>query len=53
MHSEHERYDGLGMDALVTVCTRNTTASTVVHGCTGDRMHSEHDCQYGWAWMHE
>ena len=26
MLSEHERYYGLGMDALVTVCSRNTYA---------------------------
>ena len=43
MHSDHKRYHGLGMDALVTVCTRNATASTVGHGCTRDRMHSEHE----------
>ena len=24
MHSKHERYNGLGMDALVIVCSRNT-----------------------------
>ena len=29
MQSEHEPYDGLGMDALVTVCTRNTNAMMV------------------------
>ena len=29
MHSEHERYYGLGMDALVSVCIRNTSVIMV------------------------
>ena len=29
MHEENERYYGLGMDAQVTVCTRNTNAMMV------------------------
>ena len=66
MHSEHERCYGLGMDALVIGCTRNTNVVMVWawmlllsdalgtrtllwfgHGCSGYRMHSEHERYYG------
>ena len=30
---EHERNDGLGMDAVVTVCSLNTTGCICGHGC--------------------
>ena len=61
MHSEGERYHGLGMDPLVIGCTWNTNVIMVWawmlrlldvlgtrtsiwfgHGCSGERMHSEH-----------
>ena len=88
MHSEHERYCGLRMDALVIGCTRNTSVFMVwawmlwlsdalrtrtllwfwawmlwlpdalatrtllwfEHGCSGYRMHSEHERYYGLGW---
>ena len=37
MLSKHERCYGLGMDALVAVCSRNTNVIWFVHGCTGIR----------------
>ena len=44
MLSKHERYDGLGMDALVTVCSRNTNVFLWFgHGCSGNRMLSKHE----------
>ena len=66
MLSEHERYHGLGMDALATVCSWNTnvimvwawahrqpyalgtrTLSWFRHGCSGNRMLSEHERYHG------
>ena len=44
MLSEHERYYGLRMDALVSVCSRNTNVIMVCgHGCFGQPMLSEHE----------
>ena len=36
MRSKHKRYYGLGMDALVIVCSRNTHVMWSGHGCTGN-----------------
>ena len=66
MHSEHEHCHGLGMDALLSLCTGNTNVIMVWvcmlrlsdalrartflwfgHGCSGYRMHSEHERYYG------
>ena len=48
MLSKHERYYGLGMDALVTVCSRNTNAILWFgHGCAGQRMLLKHERYYG------
>ena len=66
MLSEHERNSGLGMDALVTVCSWNTnrimvwawmlwspyalgtrTELWLGHGCSGHRMLSKHERNYG------
>ena len=47
MHREDEHYCGLGMNALVIVCSGNTTVIMVGHGCSGDRMLWEHDRYYG------
>ena len=56
---EHERNNGLGMDALVTVCSWNTSRIMVWawmlwspelwfgHGCSGHRMLLEHERNYG------
>ena len=44
---EHERYYGLGMDALVTVCSWNTNVIIVRHGCSSHRMLLEHERSYG------
>ena len=63
---EHERYHGLGMDALATVCSWNRnvimvwawmlwqpyalgtrTLSWFGHGCSGNRMLSEHERYHG------
>ena len=65
MHWEHESYCGLGMHALVIVCSGNTRVIMVWawmlsgpyalgtrtlfwfgHGCSGYRMHSEHERYY-------
>ena len=35
---EHDRYHGLGMDALVTVLLGTWTLFWFGHGCFGDRM---------------
>ena len=44
MLSEHERYYGLGMDALVTVCSRNTNVVMVwAWMLWSQRMLSEHE----------
>ena len=62
MHSEDERDYGLGVDAVVSVCTRNTNIIMVLwlsdelgtrtfvwfgHGCSGYHMRSEHERYYG------
>ena len=47
MLSEHERYYGLSMDALVSVCYRNTNVIWFESGCFGQRMLSEHERYYG------
>ena len=44
---EGECYYGLGMGALVTVCSWNTNVIMVCSGCTGDRMLLEHERYYG------
>ena len=46
MLSEHEHYFGLGMDALVIVCSRNTSV-TMVWAWMRDSMLSEHERYYG------
>ena len=72
MLSKHERYSGMGMDALVTVCSRSTNVVMVLawmrwqpyaletrtllwfgHGCTGNRMLSEHEQRYHGLGMDE
>ena len=42
MLSKHECYYGRGMDALVTVCSRNTNVISIWfgHGCTGNLAHA-------------
>ena len=48
MLSKHERYYGLGMDALVTVCSRNTNAIMVwAWLLRGDRMLLEQELYHG------
>ena len=44
---KHERNYGLGMDALVTVRSRNTNGIMSLHGCFGDRMLLKHERNYG------
>ena len=45
---EHERYHGLGTDALLTVYALGTrTLSWVGHGCSGHRMLLEHERYHG------
>ena len=47
---EHERNYGLGMHALVTECSRNTSGIMVggMHdACSGDCMLLEHERNYG------
>ena len=46
MLSEHEHYYGLGVDALVIVCSRNTSV-TRVWAWMRDSMLSEHERYYG------
>ena len=43
MHSEHERYCGLGMNALVCIYSGNRNVIMFEHGCSGCRMHWEHE----------
>ena len=43
---EHERNYGLGMDALVTVCSWRTEV-WFGHGCSGDPMLLGHEQNYG------
>ena len=48
MLSTHERYSGLGMDALVTVCSRNTNVITVwAWLLRDDRMLLQQDRYHG------
>ena len=48
MLSKHERYYGLGMDAAVSVCSRNTNVVLWFgRGCSGNRMLSKHERYYG------
>ena len=48
MLSKHGHYYGLGMDALVTACSRNAPKLLWFgHGCTGNRMLSTHKRYYG------
>ena len=44
MLSKHERYYGLGMDALVIACS---TLLWFGHGCSRYRMLSKHERYYG------
>ena len=44
---EHERYSGLGMDALVTVCSWTQTLLGFGHGCFSHRMLLEHELYFG------
>ena len=44
---KHERYYGLGMDALVSACSRNTNVIWFGHGCSRERMLSKHARYYG------
>ena len=46
MLQEHERSYGLGMDALVIVCSRNTNV-LMVWAWMRDSMLSEHERDYG------
>ena len=39
---EHERYYGLGMDALVTVCSRTSKSLWFGDGCSRHRMPAGH-----------
>ena len=47
----HEPYYGLGMDALVTGCSRTGTLLWFGHGCSGHRTQSKMDVIIVWAWM--
>ena len=47
---EHERYYGLGIDALVIVCSRTWTSLWVGHGCSGSGMLSNMDIFVVWAY---
>ena len=56
MLSEHERYYGLGMDALVTMCSWNTNVVLVWAWMRGERRLLEHEgtrklLSMVWAWM--
>ena len=45
---EHERFFGLGMDALVTVCSWNTNVIMGLgHGCSHHRLHSNTNVMMG------
>ena len=44
---EHERYYGFGMDALITVCFRNTNVIMVLAWMLWNRMLQEHERFYG------
>ena len=47
MLSEHERYHGLGMDALQQYALRKRTLSWLGHGRSGNRMLLEHERYHG------
>ena len=51
MLSEHEHYYGLGMDALVIVCSRNTSV-TMVWAWMRDSMPRNTNVILVWAWSH-
>ena len=44
---EHERYSGLGMDALIIECSATRMSLWFGHGCYSDRMLLEHRRHYG------
>ena len=44
---KHERNYALGMDALDSVCSWNTSDLWFGHGCSDDRMLLEHERNYG------
>ena len=44
---EHERYSGLGMDALIIECSATRMSFWFGHGCYSDRMLLEHRRHYG------
>ena len=44
---EHERHNGLGMDALIIQRTRTRTSLWFGHGCCSARMLLEHERYYG------
>ena len=46
---EHERDYGLGMDAMVNICSWNGARNRLWfgHGCKGNRMLLEHERDYG------
>ena len=46
---EHERYHGLGMDALVTVCSSNTKAILVWAWMLSSSSALEHEFYYGFG----
>ena len=57
MLSKHDRYHGLGMDALATALETRPLLWYLWfgHGCSGHRMLSKHERHHGiymvWAWM--
>ena len=46
MLSKHKRHYALGMDALVSECSRNMNVIMVGHGCPGERMPWKHERYY-------
>ena len=46
---KRKRCYGLGMDALVTVCSGNTKVFMAWAGCSGDCMLWEHERYYGFG----
>ena len=51
MLSKHERYYGLGMDALVSERARTRTLLLFGHACTGKWTLSNTNAIMVWAWM--
>ena len=47
MFVDHERYYGLGKDALVTVCSWTTNVIMVWARCAGHRVLVHHERYYG------